>query len=364
MQKEIVEPFKKRDVILYSIPFPIAANLSNLVNIQASEKDYKDKDEHKRRYLMQVGQLYHTASEFMGFIMIAQLWEIKLKFPSLPIPGELRDTLNAYFYLNAEDRKVYDYLPLIQLIRAFIQTVSAALPDVKLFIDEQVILRDILLEGNTFASACQYLLQLHKEARAQKKWRNIVKKCINAEERLCDFFAELGFLYKYHLTSITQIDIMKYRHEEKQKTRFKHRIIKLMRPMKSKEETTFFQYFMPTYLDNWGVVLIKSKGEETIRDPLAMEVDLEKMDFLNLSPFIIDRLVYEDSSDISSLLFFNQYYGEKDMYEFNDASCPYKNNDIFRVNKSGPAVKKRYELESIRLQFKAFREEVLGELHS
>jgi len=290
MKQEIVEPFQKRDAILYSIPFPIAANLSNLVNIQASEKGYKDKDEYKRRYLMQVGQLYHTSSEFMGFIMIAQLWEIKLKFSALPIPEGLRKMLKDYFYLDAESRKVYDYLPLIQEIRAFVQDTSTQHEEIRLFVDEQVILRDILLAGDTFANACSYLLQLHKEAREKKKWRNIVKKCIAAEERLCDFFSELGFLYKYHLSSITQIDILKYRHEEKQKTRFKHRIIKLMRPMKSNEERTYFQYFMPTFLDNWGVVLIKSKGEETVRDPLAMEIDLDKMDFLNLSPFVIDRI--------------------------------------------------------------------------
>ena len=361
MKQEIIEPFQRRDAVLYSIPFPIAANLSNLVNIQASEKNYKDKDDFKRDYLAKVGQLYHTASEFMGFIMIAQLWEIKLKFTSLPIPEDLQKMLKDYFYLDSKNRKVYDYLPLIQQIRAFIQGTSTQHDEIRLFVDEQIILRDILLAGDTFAFACSYLLQLHKEAREKKKWRNVVKKCIAAEMRLCDFFSELGFLYKYHLTSITQIDILKFRHEEKQKTRFKHRVIKLMRPMKSNEERTYFQYFMPTFLDNWGVVLIKSKSAETIRDSQAMEIDLEKMDFLNLSPFVVDRIVYEDNTTVSSLHFFKQYYLEKDMYEFNDASCPYKDDDPLQVAKPSPSTKKRYERESIRLQFKAFREEVLGE---
>jgi len=362
MKQEIVEDYQKRDAVLYSIPFPIAANLSNLVNVQASEKSYKDREDYKRRYLMQVGQLYHTASEFMGFIMIAQLWEIKLKFCELPIPEGLRKMLKDYFYMDADSRKVYDYLPLIQDIRAFVQKTSVLHEEIRLFVDEQIILRDILLAGDAFAHACSYLLQLHKEAREKKKWRNINKKCITAEERLCDFFSELGFLYKYHLTSITQIDILKYRHEEKQKTRFKHRIIKLMRPMKNNEERTYTQYFMPTFLDNWGVVLIKSKGEETIRDPLAREIDLDKMEFLNLSLFVVDRIVYEDNTNVPSLHFFKQYYLEKDMYEFIDASCAYKDEDPLQVTKPSPATKKRYERESICLQFKAFRKVVLGEV--
>lgn len=94
---------------------------------------------------------------------------------------------------------------------------------------------------------------------------------------------------------------------------------------------------------------------------MLKEIEVEDLDFLNLSPFVIDRLVFEEKRDKSNVMFFNRYLNTSDIYEFSDVSCPMKSNDFFKVEKFDIANKKKYELESIRLQFKAFREEVLGE---
>ena len=358
-ENEIVEDFVKRDALLYSIPFPIAANLQNLVNIQASQNDYKNEDEYRMKWLAQAGQLYHVTSEFMGLIIIAQLWETKLRFSDIEIPDELQKALKEFFYLKSEDRAVYDYIPLTRMIREFLDSLSHT-KEIRFFVEEQLILKDIVLPGFSFAEACGFLLRLHRDSLAKKKRKNLQKDCERAEDHLCNFFNEMGFLYRYHLTSITQIDILKYRHLPTAMAQYKHQIIKLMRPLKSAEEQTFFQYFMPTFLDNWTVVLIKNKKEK-IRNASAKEIDIETLDFLNLSPFVIDRLVFEEKRDKSSLMFFNRYWDNDDIYEFNDASCPMKSNDHFRVMKMNLTNKKKYELESIRVQFKAFREEVLGE---
>jgi len=355
----IVEDHEKRDKILFSVPFPIATNLLNMLNTMSAARYEKNKDKFFLKWLEEVGQLYHVSSEFMGLIMIAQLWEAKLRFNEINITSELQTLLKGFFYLSAEERTVYNYIPFIETIRAFLQAQPRG-NGLGEFVEEQSILKDLLLEGSDFASACAYLLKLHRDITLKRTIQNLHKQCKRAEENLCVFFSKLGFLYRYHLTSITQIDILKYRHLPSNRAQYKHQIIKLMRPLKSDEEQTFFQYFMPKFIDNWTVVLIKNKKEK-VRNAMLKEIEVEDLDFLNLSPFVIDRLVFEDKRDKSNVMFFNRYLNKSDIYEFSDVSCPMKTNDFFKVEKFDVANKKKYELESIRLQFKAFREEVLGE---
>jgi|GEM_PF-450719 len=356
---EIVEDHEKRDKILFSVPFPIATNLLNMLNTMSAGRYEKNKEKFLLKWLEEIGQLYHVSSEFMGLIMIAQLWEAKLKFCEIKITPELQAVLKDFFYLNAEERAVYDYIPFIHAIREFLESQPRE-NGLGQFVEEQSILKDLLLEGSEFKSACAYLLKLHMDRMAKRTVNNLLYECQRAENYLCKFFSKLGFLYRYHLTSITQIDILKYRHLPTNRAQYKHQIIKLMRPLKSDEEQTFFQYFMPTFIDNWTVVLIKNKKEK-VRNAALKEIDVENLDFLNLSPFVIDRLVFEEKRDKSNVMFFNRYLNKNDIYEFSDVSCPMKATDFFRVEKMDLLNKKKYELESIRLQFKAFREEVLGE---
>jgi len=346
-----------RDAILNSIPFPIAINLKKLFDVETSRSLYKNDEEYRRIWLAQAGKLYYVTSEFMGLIIISQLWETKLRYSTIKIDPELQKRLSEFFYLKPELRAVYDYIPLSRMIRVYLESISKTV-EVRFFVEEQLILKDMLLPGYAFAEACNFLLKLHKDSIGQQIKTNLSRLGRRAEQHLCNFFKELGFLHRYVLTSITQIDIMKYRHLPITMAQYKHKVIKLMRPENSKYEDV--QYFMPTFLDNWTVVLIKNK-KERIRNASLKEIDIEGLDFLNLSPFMIDRLAYEENRDISSLMFFNHYWDLDDIYEFIDASFPMKANDPFRVERMNVRKTKKYELESIRLQFKAFREEVLGE---
>ena len=357
-QKEaILLPNVTRDAIFNTIPFPIAINLKKLFDIEASRSEYDNEEEYRKKWLTQAGQLYQVTSEFMGLILISQLWETKLRSNDIEIEPQLQKSLKEFFYLNSEQRAVYDYIPLSRMIRVYLESISKSV-EVRFFVEEQLVLKDMLVPRHAFAEACSFLLQLHKDCIDNKIKNNLSRLGRQAEQHLCNFFKELGFLYRYHLTSITQIDIMKYRHLPTKLAQYKHKIIKLMRPENSKHED--IQYFMPTFLDNWTVVLIKNK-KERIRNAALKEIDIDGLDFLNLSPFVIDRLAYEENRDISSLMFFDRYWDMDDIYEFNDASRPMKSKDLFRVEKWNVKKAKKYELESIRLQFRAFREEVLGE---
>jgi len=359
---ELVEEYEKRNAILYSIPFPISINLQKLLNISAGKKDFKNEEEWVKAYVKQIGQLYHTTSEFMGLIMIAQLWEIKLKFKAIVIPDDIKQILVEFFYLPAPRRTIYNYQPMITAIREYMESLPKE-NDIALFVDEQTVLKDMLLPGYPFADACRYLLKTHIDAQGNKSGRDIFKECEIAEAQLCFFFDELGFLYRYYLTSITHIDVLKYRHLPKEDTHYKHKIVKLMRPLNEELDQTILQYTMPTFLDNWGVVLIKGALPEKNLDLDDIDIEVPSVDFLNLSPFIIDRLVFEEKRDFSSLMFFNQCWINpgKEVYEYNDASCPSKTNDVFQVGSPSERTRKKNELESIRLQFKAFRTQVLGE---
>lgn len=365
---KLIAPHEKRDAILESLPLPIGFNLTQLLNTQsAREKEHNDKDEQKIKLLSRMGQLYHSTAQFMGLIMVAQIWELKLAFDEIKINPYLKELLRSFFYLTPADRNKFDYLTLIKEIRKAIDEEAGKNKDIQLFVKEQLILKELLITGDQFTDACEYLLKLHHDLLTGRRRRDVNKDLMTAEDQLCHFFNELGFLHRYHLTSIIHIDILKYRHLKPDKAKFKHRVSPLMYPHTRQSEERLIHYFIPTFLDNWGVVLIKDKTNENVIDQHLREVNIDKVDFLNLSPFIIDRIVFEEKkgNTDSILMLFSQYGGEQQssngFYEFSDITDPDKPSENFKVQKSINSSKKKHELQSIRLQFEDFRTKVLGE---
>jgi len=341
---EYVEIGDKQTAIVNVLPFPIAIHLQKLLCPVEQENEGFDKASKNR--LEQCALVFQTTVELMVFILLAQLWELKLQKKIANLPVNLIETIRVYFYLSFSERISFNYLEFIRIILRYFDTI----PNEKIsyFISELDRLRTLIKESHEFSRACDFLNSLCRHiAEGQINDLEIQDMCEETESNLCTFFAELGFIHLYTLTSIQNIDVQKYRHQLS--PIFSHEAVKLMRAF-GKPEQNF--YVLPTFMDNREVALLK--GKIRMVNAQKKEFTGEELTFLNLSPFVIDRNAFEKNTDLTNLMFFEQANPEKAIYIFKNVKRPENQVDKLEIRKEGP-------YEAIFLQLEAFRTMILNE---
>lgn len=336
---EYVEVGDKQTAIVNVLPYPIAIHLQKLLCPVEQENEGWDKVSLRR--LEQTGLVFYTALEFLAFVMLSELWDLRLKGLFSELPSPLARQLHSFFYLSPEERKAYAHLPLIRAIREF-QESLAEKEGFEAFVEELKLLKGLIVEGQPFAAACGYLANLRQQAVAGNiREQDVPDMCEEAEEMLCHFFSPLGFLHRYTLTSIQSIDVQKYRHSAA--AVFSHEVVKLMRAFGKPEQQ---HYLLSRFFDNRGVVLLKGKAQVVDQSKKLFQGD--GLHFLNLSPFVIDRNAFETNTDLSNLLFF-QYCRQPDKsYRFLNVKRPESEKDNLAIFQEGP-------FEAVFRQLEAFR---------
>ncbi|MCF0069315.1 CHAT domain-containing protein [Dyadobacter sp. CY261] len=344
---EPVSKTEKQIAILNTIPFPIGIHLQKLIASTASNEEGYDDYDLKR--LTQITQVYQITTEFLGIIMIAQIWEVYVRFPNtFELDHSLKDKLREYLSLTSESREVYDFTPLIQQVRAYLDNLAAANSEYELFIDEQNILTDLFLLDENFRNSCERLRDLRKIVFSKKANPDrVIELCVSAEEYLCNFLRPLGFVHRYHLTSVQSIDVLKLRHITKDLV-FRHRIIKFMQALGTNERN---YYNINSFLDNWGVILLKCKMVAAkVKYKSTIQYDVQVIDYLNLSPFVIDYNSFVEKADLSYIMFFK---GENEAeITFKRVKEPLSKRDEMSVPKLEDDSDNFYP---IREQFNAFK---------
>ena len=338
----------KQIAIVNSIPFPIGVHLQRLICPALSSED-EAYDEYGIKRLEQIAQLFQITTEFLGVIMIAQVWEIFVQNDSVTnLDENLKNKLKEYLELNEKDREVYDYIPLIQMVGEYLEKLQADNIINTSFIDERELLSKLFLTDVDFRSACNYLSNLRNRVMKNKIDKDRAKIiCIEAEKQLCIFIMPLGFIHRYQLTSVQNIDILKFRHILKNKTEYKHRIIKCMQAIGTDESS---YYYMNTFLDNWGVILLKCKTSRINLKGRTKRFKVEVEGYLNLSPFVIDRNSFLDKTDLAYIMFFK---GESDKeISYKRVKNPLSQRDAFAVKKQD---EEDDNFEPIRVQYNAFK---------
>lgn len=341
---EYVEVGDKQTVIVNVLPYPMSVHLQKLLCPVEQENEGFDKISVSR--LEQCGLVFHTTTEFMAFILLAQLWELKLKNKITNIPSNLVAGIKSYFYLTQEQRLSYNYLNLIRAILTFFDTIPKE--SITYFVEELEQLRTRIQEEHTFAKACDFLNHLRQLTVAKKVEKsNVLEMCIEAEDHLSSFFAELGFVHRYTLVSIQNIDVQKYRHQLS--PTFSHEAVKLMRAFGKPEQ---YYYTLTTFMDNRGIALLK--GKMRLINAQKREFDGEELSFLNLSPFVIDRNAFEEKADLTNPMFFELAQQGLNLYSFKNVKRPNSAADKLQVDKEGP-----YSVVFVQLE--AFRSMILNE---
>lgn len=358
-KQEIIEDNVFQKTIMDVFPHPIAIQLKTLFAAEYGADALK-KPGVKR--LEQIGRVFHITTEFMGIIMISQLWELKISKLVTALPDEISDLMEKYFNLTIHERAVYNYSTLIKAIRKYIDSQEK----VNYFVTELEKLREEDPTNKPFGDACEYLSYIRSATYFSISNPNdppmiqeaeVPQLCLTAEEMLSVFFEKLGFLHRYTLTSIQNIRINKFRHDTS--TEFDHQVVKLMNSNASHEVN---YYLLAKHLDNSGVIL--TKQTLTVFNIERRQYRGEELAFLNLSPLVVDINSFESRSDRSNLVFYGQYSG--DVFVFRNVSKPDDELNRVEINinrKFGRTEQQEQgRYEAICKQLNAFKEFALHEI--
>lgn len=327
-QQEIISDNEFQQTILDVFPHPIAVQLKTLFAAEYGKEVLKEPG---IKRLAQIGRVFHITTEFMGIIMISQLWELMILKVVNDLPDEIADLMEDYFNLTIDQRAVYNYSHLIKIIRQYIDT----LPQVNYFVMELKDLREEDPKNKKFGEACEYLAYIreatyqsisdpNKPAMIQDS--EVPELCLTAEDMLSVVFEKLGFLHRYALTSIQNIRINKYRHDTL--TEFDHQVVRLMNPNANHEVN---YYLLTKHLDNSGVVLIRHNNL-TVFNVDRRQYKGDSLEFLNLSPLVVDINTFVSRTDRTDLVLYGQYRSTDDVYVFRNVSKPDEELDQVEIN--------------------------------
>ena len=291
--------------IMNSLPAPIGEQIRRLFAADPESQAAK-MDQVSEERLSQLVKTYNTITELLAYIMMAQLWDERHRNPETAIPPNCLSQLQAYFSLQAQDLKTYNFIPLIRSIRLFFDS-----QQISYFIEEIKGLKEQLTEGSLFMAALGFMEQMK-----EKLYNNgqgipsgeIEDFCVQAEEQLALIFRHLAFLAKYKLATIKNIDLIKRRHSPPQ---YRHFLVQLDKVTAGylDQEKTFEQF-----TDNQSVIILKSNKDVA--------------EYLNLSPFVIDENAFT-GDDKSKLFFFTHYDRATETYHYKFA---YMEEDRLQAN--------------------------------
>lgn len=295
--------------ILNNMPAPVAEHLRKLLVPVTEENHGEGYDKISLLRLQQIARTYEFTLRLITYTLLAQLWEALLDPQKAPVLSpEDRGYLHRFLRLSVAMQEQYDYVDLIRRIRQLLETNQVAY-----FVEELPRLRQLLEEDETFRGAIFFLELLRGKLRDNNVHPfEITELCIRAEESLAEIFSQFGFLARYVLTSVQNIDVIKFRHERT--SVFLHHVV-LLRNLLGKLDRTELR--LPNYTDNRSV-LLRRIGKNT-------------EGFLNLSPFVIDANAFEDNTDVSKIFFYNNYDPGSDAYAFCFVNKP---NDRIAVTDS------------------------------
>ena len=288
--------------------------------------------------LAQLAQTYQICMDFLLYVLMAQMWENILRKNDgwRPTPT-LQTEFKAFLRLNANERRDCDYFSVLRLLRDSLEGAGAA-P----FVEEVTRLREEFMGNEAVKNACFFLETLRRQTDSAGALE-MPELCARAEQSLALIFGKLGFLGRYLLATVRNIDVLKFRHTGE--AQFEHMVVKWHGTLGFYEKEFRRQ---SDFMDNRSVVLLRLG-------------DGVRNQFLNLSPFILDENTFEAVPDtsLSKLYFFAWRAQERLFYKYvNDPDLDVidLDDDEFYDKK-----KKTTKFQMAKTQFEAFYEAVFEE---
>jgi hypothetical protein len=269
-----------RVAVIDSFPTPIGMHLRKLL---ISEDISTDR-------LQKIVNLYQVSAQFLAYILVAQLWDEKVKNPNLVIDAEQSAIIKNFLALGAADSYVYNFITLIRTIGDILSN-----NHINAFVIEFNDLREKYNQDTDFQKSVLFLEEMKKELLGSVSADEIESFCVQAEDQLIKIFSQLGFSAKYTLATIKTIELMKARHAN---PRFRHNLV-ILNQLTAAIGVLDDILESDDYSDNNSVILMRD--EETVQPSL------------NLSPFLIDENALSGQQN-SKLFFFTSR--ENGVYSF------------------------------------------------
>lgn len=270
-------------LIIGNYPWSIGSQLRRLV----SRDD--DMNNFSIVRLEQIVNSYVIASQVLFYIILSQVWGEKRKFDKegkvFPINTHFLDALS----LHEDNFKQFDYLAQIRQIIEQLDEYN-----ITFFVEELNLILKEFKTKKEFYNSYMYLESLR--SRLIEDGANLEAEvpqlCVDAEYCLSIVIGKMAFLIKYQMLTVRDILINKAPHREPV---FKH----IMGNLKAQDNDFLSLFKEPKsyerFVDSRSVILVKDLNDVT--------------DFLNLSPFIVDKNAFGDAKATSTDLF---------MYVFNE----------------------------------------------
>lgn len=271
---------KMRDLrvaVIDSFPTPIGMHLRKLLIVEEIGTDR----------LQKIVNLYQVASQFLAYVLLAQLWDEKYSNPNYPILPITQTTLKTFLSLTSADSQGFNFVNLIQALGDTLAESSTPL-----FVEEFAELRKQYQEQPELKTAVLFLEEMKRELLGAVAADEIESFCVQGEDQLCEIFKHLGFAAKYTLATIKTIELIKPRHAI---PRYKHNLV-VLNQLTAAIGVLDDVLETAEYTDNNSVILMRD--EETVSPSL------------NLSPFILDENALSGQQN-SKLFFFTSREGKK-----------------------------------------------------
>jgi hypothetical protein len=288
--------------VLALLPFPLSFHISIL---KANGKDWENLDSEKKTELLKRQIItYDSLIQLLSFTLLSSFWAELDKKKDLTVSTKQWKVIRGFLSSNALNNQDINYPALLVTIREIFET-NALSP----FISEYNLLGHIYQTEDEF-----YATHLHMQGLKSSIGNGNIKKlnidwlCFITEEMLCSILSKAGFVIRYKLTTVKNIEVSKSRLQGPS-----YHIQRIILDGSTVEEDDIAVY--DNYTDSRSVILAKGTDPETFTR------------FLTLSPFIIDENALKGEK-LSKLFFYS--HSEGDGYVYRWAENPDKTLKIGR----------------------------------
>ena len=291
---EVDERILNREII-DSLPAPIGEQVRKLFSLEA-EADQLDKIGLPR--LDQLVKTHQTLLEFVSFIMLADIWEAKMKKPDLPVSDSMQAHIRLLFAKDKEKLEDFDFSGWIKTSLEWLEEVKLLKETPSLlFLEDLPELHKAYQKNPEFQVSCDFMEEMRQEVQQGKvSAEEIESFCVQAEEHLSNLFTHYAFCARYKLNSIKRIVIQKTRNRP---ARYSHYRVKLDTITAGYKDV--IKDYEEGFTEDKSVILLK--GEKELGA------------YLNLAPFLIDENALK-GEEKSKLFFLNWYDREKNAVHF------------------------------------------------
>ena len=328
------EESRGQDVILKRLPYSISEPIRKLLApSDNSGQLFYDRPSSERFQMLLYA--YKSIVDFVTYVLLAQLWEQK-RLPQNALNTEgVVEVLKTWLNKPTHQETEQSPLPFLLELMTFLKDNK-----VLFFLEE---LNQVRVELNN-ADVKDAVVFLEKQIRENPK-AQLNYLCDETEQHLAVVLHQFGFLVNYGLTSVKDINVLFYQHNDV--PNFEHKIVKLQQALTDLEDRTETE----AYHYKTATILLRRFDD--------------KSKFLYLSPFLIDENAYTNSLK-AKLCAFVSYNSMTRQFNFSHISKPKdiilieqkKTNIMTRIKGNTDANDTYFTL--INGQFSAFCKAVLG----